>query len=102
MLQVGGCRHTVSVPERGFVALIRAVATTMRAQLHSELHSFSPRAGIRGFDTHGGTDLIRVSNPPVRFSPRAGIRGFDTDWQTRLGRIAVSCVFQSPSGDSWL
>jgi hypothetical protein len=100
--------------------------------------SFSPRAGIRGFDTYADTfetqthiAFRRVSVPErgfvalilsasghrdaaesvlcshrSGFSPRAGIRGFDTSAQVlEVQLIGVEDelkMFQSPSGDSWL
>ena len=44
----------VSVPERGFVALIRRGHTTELCA--DEPSGFSPRAGIRGFDTEDAGD----------------------------------------------
>ena len=41
----------VSVPERGFVALILDVAF-VTPQYYTDPDRFSPQAGIRGFDTH--------------------------------------------------
>jgi hypothetical protein len=66
--------------------------------------SFSPRAGIRGFDT---PVLAMWTASPVlampSFSPRAGIRGFDTKMSVAQFKAAVAGkTFQSPSGDSWL
>ena len=76
----------VSVPERGFVALIRGPGAGV---IPSPGHMcFSPRAGIRGFDRlhrHCG------SGSPTSFSPRAGIRGFDTTYLT-LTYLQVSRV----------
>ena len=72
----------VSVPERGFVALIRglAIATAMFAE-----RRFSPRAGIRGFDTRADLTDCPDHRRVFGFSPRAGIRGFDTN-QRSTGR----------------
>ena len=65
----------VSVPERGFVALILMV--------------LNPPAGYEFF--------LR------RFSPQAGIRGIDTPARTGNGDVGPDgTLFQSPSGDSWL
>ena len=103
-----GKRSIVSVPERGFVALIP------RDHRHGLLgpeagEGFSPRAGIRGFDTVSwmttGRITMTVTIWLLGFSPRAGIRGFDTGAKLRLkveGSTSVSFSFQSPSGDSWL
>ena len=67
---------SVSVPERGFVALIHAIACRSVATCATGLTGFSPRAGIRGFDT--------ACAASVRCT------------------IARHDEFQSPSGDSWL
>ena len=50
-LQVQPRPAHVSVPERGFVALIPASARRRSARRSLHVDSFSPRAGIRGFDT---------------------------------------------------
>ena len=53
---------------------------------------FSPRAGIRGFDTAcpGRPSRNGLGKCGHRFSPRAGIRGFDTN---SLGRGEVVSYF---------
>ena len=63
----------VSVPKRGFVALIRTRPSGTHVRW---LFGFSPQAGIRGFDT-STRDRCRPETDH-RFSPQAGIRGFDT------------------------
>ena len=68
---------TVSVPERGFVALILATISERRRWLTPALR-FSPRAGIRGFDTDAHDWEQYRGQRSASFSPRAGIRGFDT------------------------
>jgi hypothetical protein len=126
-----GALICVSVPERGFVALIPKPNGQRSAerQANAAKKSFSPRAGIRGFDTSGTATAYKSDcSTPTRFSPRAGIRGFDTNrdqrqvWPTRgehvsvpergfvalilsddpVEEIAEDGTFQSPSGDSWL
>ena len=68
----------VSVPERGFVALI-LVKITRSACTSGQTPSFSPRAGIRGFDTRSRSCCYVTRMASMNsFSPRAGIRGFDT------------------------
>ena len=51
-LALNGIRASeVSVPERGFVALIPIQAFAVHQAEEPNQDSFSPRAGIRGFDT---------------------------------------------------
>jgi hypothetical protein len=68
---------TVSVPERGFVALIRVTVRNTAGRMTIGLPSFSPRAGIRGFDTLAQADEY-------------------------YGIEIQKWKFRSPSGDSWL
>jgi hypothetical protein len=69
-------RGGVSVPERGFVALILSTVRCTKGGI--VLIGFSPRAGIRGFDTQ--PTPLKSSGMP----------------------IGAGLMFQSPSGDSWL
>ena len=123
-------RFGVSVPERGFVALI--VDDDVASPYDPP--SFSPRAEIRGFDTGSTAPKYMVyAGQLYSFSPQAGIRGFDSGVDAYLtqalnpghtvsvpergfvaligrygnrhhgvGLMIAEYVFQSPSGDSWL
>jgi hypothetical protein len=72
-----------------------------RAAAADQVAGFSPRAGIRGFDTRDVADpRVGSDRGASRFSPRAGIRGFDTFLLTFFA--VLDGGFQSPSGDSWL
>ena len=92
---------TVSVPERGFVALIPVAEPDADAQAYDV--SVPERGFVALIRCYAGG---RTGAGRRRFSPRAGIRGFDT-WQckrvrTDNGTYYPPSGFQSPSGDSWL
>ena len=90
----------VSVPERGFVALIPKLESSV---ISISCTRFSPRAGIRGFDTPV------VAQQPEDCSQGCIVsvpeRGFValilTEVSGTFARISNE-EFQSPSGDSWL
>jgi hypothetical protein len=91
----------VSVPERGFVALIRDRGRVARGLAAEDRVSVPERGFVALIRCQFAGDVH--SCPVHRFSPRAGIRGFDTTDPCCVPTPVPSGVpFQSPSGDSWL
>ena len=67
-------------PRAGIRGFDTAATLHQACATSTAMQRFSPRAGIRGFDTsHDGASVRADVANRAGFSPRAGIRGFDTD-----------------------